>query len=1147
LQGRLLGLALLEAVLLAILLVSTLRFLEVSNERQLQDHARAVLDHLVAITRNEMLNSNLAHLHAETEAFIANPGIVYVRILDAQGRVLAASGSVAALSRPFLADGDLRRVRDHIYDVSRTTDAGERAQGRIELGIDVAPLQETLAQARHWSLGIAAGGVLLISLFSMALGVYLTRQLALLREGAKRVQDGELGYQIPIYGHDELAETAIVFNAMSRQLLEDREEVATREQEQETARANQQVQMEKLVAVRTADLFEAEAQAGMILESSAAGLCGLDRNGRITFINPAACEMLGYPHDRVIGQDAHQLWHYQHPDATSYPDWECPASLALRKNQAIIGVEEVFWHAAGYPVEVILSTHPMTLGDSVVGVVLSFVDNTERKRAEERLQASVREFRALAENMPDNIARYDRKCRLAYLNPALERTLGMNAAQLLGKPISFCDPENREAAAFMRAFEAVLETGEERNIEISPESLYRQWLTDAQASSDRCALDGRRVHHVRMVAEHGLDGEVTGVLAIGRDITELKLMEAARETALKEAERLVQTKSAFLANMSHEIRTPLNAVLGMAQLGLRESRVPKSLSRFASILDAGQLLLGLVNDILDFSKIEVGKLQLELDAVNLGQVIDRAVDMVAPRAWVKGIDILVDEIAPLPESFQGDALRIIQVLVNLLSNAVKFTEQGGVYLGVRLDGDSLVFTVTDTGIGMTEAQVQLLFTPFEQADASTTRRFGGTGLGLAISKRLTDMMGGSISVGSVPEEGTEFEFRLPVTDVVLQEPILGTEPVKIVGLACADSLSEALARRGVTVEIVPANTALAEHAGLVVLPYAALEGKLLGQIKVAMAAGLRLAAVTPPGGMYAIPADLRDRLYLLDWPSRARHVLGLLAGKMPEPAVEHAPAEGSLAGVRILAAEDNELNRVVLREMLAMAGADLVCMENGRELVERLQQDGLAAYDLVITDVQMPEMDGYKAARRIRELAPALPIIGLTAYAQADERERCLAAGMSAHIGKPVNMDDLVAAVLALVRHVDAPGVPSGDKPLGGACQTDLPIDWAALEAVFPGKSDLVAKLCEILLDSHRDTPARLRALAKNGDARALALLTHNLKGVAGNMMADRVSGLAYEVNMLAKTGDPVAWARALDLARALEELLAAVACRLPG
>jgi CheY-like chemotaxis protein len=236
----------------------------------------------------------------------------------------------------------------------------------------------------------------------------------------------------------------------------------------------------------------------------------------------------------------------------------------------------------------------------------------------------------------------------------------------------------------------------------------------------------------------------------------------------------------------------------------------------------------------------------------------------------------------------------------------------------------------------------------------------------------------------------------------------------------------------------------------------------------------------------------------------------------------------------------------VLREMLSMSGAELVCVENGRQLVERLLQDGVSSYDIVVTDVQMPEMDGYEATRRIRELAPDMPVVGLTAHALAEERERCLASGMSAHVGKPVDMGTLASTILTLVRRRAMPAAqPSmiGTK-IQPPCP-DVPVDWAALEAVFPGRAEFIDRLCRLLLDGHGETPARLRELAGRKESEELARLSHNLKGMTGNLMAVSVSRLANEVQQAAKAGAQDMGKLANELADAMERLLAAVTQRL--
>jgi PAS domain S-box-containing protein len=398
------------------------------------------------------------------------------------------------------------------------------------------------------------------------------------------------------------------------------------------------------------------------------------------------------------------------------------------------------------------------------------------------------------------------------------------------------------------------------------------------------------------------------VIAFVRNITDRKSLEAERERARLRAEELADAKSEFLANMSHEIRTPLNGLLGLAQLGLREAHDPTTKHTFAGILDSGRLLLGIVNDVLDFSKLEVGKLRVESQPVSPRALVEDVIAMMRERAAAKDISLSLEFSPGLPSHVMGDPLRIQQVLVNLLSNAVKFTERGGVTAYVGLEPPAtLVFRVTDTGVGIAADHLQMLFVAFQQADTSTTRRFGGTGLGLAISRRLAELMGGEIRVRSALGEGSEFELRLPVT--VHEEP-----PVE-----------------------VPARPDL--------------------------------------------PLPLR------------------------------AP----LAGLRVLVAEDNEVNQMVLERALVNEGAEVVLVGDGRQAVDRVAAQGADAFDVVLMDIQMPVMDGLEATRQILQIAPGLPVIGQTAHAMVDERMECLAAGMVDHVAKPIDFKRLVETVL---RHV---------------------------------------------------------------------------------------------------------------------------------
>jgi len=705
-----------------------------------------------------------------------------------------------------------------------------------------------------------------------------------------------------------------------------------------------------------------------------------------------------------------------------------------------------------------------------------------------------------------------------------------------------------------------------------------------------------QVKWVRERAELRLDESGRPAVAIGtaQDISELKLAETATRQALVEAQRLAQVRSEFLANMSHEIRTPLNAVLGLAQMGERDSAHRKAQDNFRRIVDSGRHLLGVVNDILDFSKIEAGKLELEQAPFDLGEAIDQAVDLTAAQAYAKGLEFEVHEAADLPEQVQGDHMRLTQVLVNLLSNAVKFTEHGRVALEVERYGLGLVFRVRDSGIGMTPEQTARLFAAFEQGDSSTTRKYGGTGLGLAISKRLVDAMGGEVRVESRPGQGSLFEVRLPMPLPAAADQALECGRIRLAGLPAheAEWLAAELARRGVEAEIAaPAQAFALPWPDRLIMPDEALARAELAQTAArATDDGLRLLLLVTPGAHRPLPEALQDRVTPIERPPRLRHLLCLADDNAR--AAERRGASARLAGLHVLAAEDVEVNRLVLEDVLIREGASVVFAEDGQQAVDRVREAGETGFDVVLMDIQMPVLDGYAATRQICELAPGLPVIGLTAHALAEERKRCLAAGMVEHLTKPIDVEALVAAIL---RHVLRPrgegeSIPRSSVGLGtgevspspltplpdGEGNFSLlpqgegqgmrvkrmdtgmasdpatpagvfgmnvaqPIDWPTLEARFPGRPDFVAKLAATVLENNTATPARLRELAAGRDYAALAFLAHSLKGMGGNLMAHDLHDLARQAEDSARAGQTDAPALAEALAEALEVLLAAL------
>ena len=619
-------------------------------------------------------------------------------------------------------------------------------------------------------------------------------------------------------------------------------------------------------------------------------------------------------------------------------------------------------------------------------------------------------------------------------------------------------------------------------------------------------------------------------------------------TPIAEAERLARERSEFLANMSHEIRTPLNAVIGLSRSGVRDNFGRRSMETFQRILDSGQLLLAVVDDVLDFAKLQAGKVEIERVPYAIGDAIDKAVDLLAAQAYAKQLDLIVDEAPNLPATCLGDSLRVAQILTNLLSNAVKFTASGRVTLRAERDAESLLFRVTDTGIGMSADLLARLFRPFEQADRSTTRRFGGTGLGLAIAHQFIALMGGTIRAESTPGKGSTFEVRLPLAGVAGEtEPVPGH--VLVTGLPDDEAarLVVAFEARGIDAAIATADTAFAAPSDLIVFSAADAKAEMLAQAAEVLRAGKRVAFVRTPGCADVPLAFLNARSLIVDRPLRVRQCINALRNRLSAGAVS-ALGTPRLRGIRVLAAEDSEVSRIVLADLLGAEGAMFTAVENGKLAIERLRADGPNAYDVVLTDIQMPEMDGYETARQCRQIAPELPVIGVTARAGDEERERCFAAGMLGHVAKPIDVDALIALIRRGCAHPDAEPAPVHRLAARERASTSADniqwIDWTAFEARYQGRSWMIGRLIATALRSHKDTAAKMRGAAAARDFATLAFLAHALKGLASNFAVAPLAAHASDTEELAQQGNDEAIARAERLAELVDKLMVALAAR---
>jgi two-component system sensor histidine kinase/response regulator len=635
--------------------------------------------------------------------------------------------------------------------------------------------------------------------------------------------------------------------------------------------------------------------------------------------------------------------------------------------------------------------------------------------------------------------------------------------------------------------------------------------------------------------------QITARLAVSEEAA--KRAEAVMRDARDLAERVARARSAFLANMSHEIRTPMNAVLGFVELILDTELTTEQRRALELVRSSSEALLMILNDILDYSKIEAEHLELESIPFDVSKVVHATASLLAVRAREKHLELLAEVDADVPRAVRGDPTRLRQVLMNLIGNAIKFTEQGEVVVSVgaaQTDGSvTLSFLVRDTGIGIAPEHIGSVFKEFTQADSTMTRRYGGTGLGLAISQRLVKLMGGVLGVKSELGRGSEFGFSVTL-------PVESTSPIRATGLAALGGrrmlivddnqtnrriLREMLAAEGIKVD--EASTAAEGLAALRRVRYdlAILDVQMPDMDGFQLATAVRgekklaktnLLMLTSAGqrGDGERCRELGIRGYLTKPISRSDllEALGtVLAGSpgetgTPDVVTRHTIAE-SRASLRVLLAEDNPVNQQVAVAMLVKRGHEVHVSSNGREAVDAVKARD---YDVVLMDIQMPEMDGFEATHAIRALPKGndLPIIGLTAHALTGERERCLSHGMTEYLAKPFKAHELFALVEGTGESKAAAAAP--------APAAAPPVDLEGFRATLR-EAGAEQALYSIIDTFVRQAPDRLAALAgavASGAGAEIAKAAHVYRGAAATIGARELAGLLERVETTAHAGD---------------------------
>ncbi len=798
----------------------------------------------------------------------------------------------------------------------------------------------------------------------------------------------------------------------------------------------------------------------------------------------------------------------------------------------------------------------------------------DRQRAQEALHESEERIRLLLESTAEAIFGTDRNGDCTFCNPATLRVLGYEKAEFfLGKCIhDVIHHSHVDGTPFPRS-ECEIALSLEKGVGMhSDQDIF--WRADGSSFPvEYWAYPIRK------------EGEPVGAVVTFLDITERKRSQAALFEAKEAAEAGSRAKSEFLANMSHEIRTPMNGIIGMTELAMDTSLTAEQRDYLTLVKSSADSLLHIINDILDFSKIEAGKLELDETEFRIRDLFRDTLKTLAQRADSKILELCARVSPKVPMVLIGDPTRLRQLVVNLVGNAIKFTERGNIIVDAELESVSgkqvrLHISVSDTGMGIPLEKHQVIFESFAQVDGSTTRRFGGTGLGLTISRQLAELMGGRMWVESEVGKGSIFHFTcnfqlgvappsederiaiqaLPGLNVlVVDNNTVNREifsemltnwcmnPVHASGGAVALEQLQAARRAGHPFSIVLLDALMPEVDGFQVLQRIQADPKLAGAVIMLLSGNRNLAdldrcrelgvkeCLTKPVGQ----SELLDAILI---------ALGL--GAAEQRSVESTlPASEEHNGqlLNILLAEDNPVNQKLAIRLLERAGHHVTVAWNGREALRAWENAPTPEFDLLLMDIQMPEMDGMEATAAIREIEKKsgkhIPILAMTAHAMRGDKEKCLASGMDGYVSKPISPASLFAEIERCLatpdRRVPVPQSPEELSEL---------VDRASLLERVEGDRELLAEMVHLF---EEDAPKLLQAMREaleRGDLAFLERSAHSLKGAAGNLSAKPVVAAAMQLEIDAQKKDAQsAKASLMEMERLIRLLLPALAALCHG
>jgi PAS domain S-box-containing protein len=881
----------------------------------------------------------------------------------------------------------------------------------------------------------------------------------------------------------------------------------------------------------------------MVVEHTSNAVIITDVERRIVWVNQGFVRVSGYTLEQAIGHSPGKLLQFDKTD----PSEIARLRQALNDRKPFKG-EILNRSQDGREYWLEIEIQPLFDTDGKLsGFMAIESDISERKTLEIDVFRSQALLRGAIDAVDEAFVLFDPEDRLVLCNDKYRKMYAVSQSLMVPGA----------------SFESIIVHGAQHGQYPAAVGRVDEWVAErlaahrsGNASQIQKLSDGRTV---RMIERRMPDGHTVGFRI---DITDLvKATETAQES--------VRTKGQFLANMSHEIRTPMNAVIGMTALALEGELNADQRDLISIVRDSADSLLRLINDILDFSKIEDGQLQLELIDFDLRECLGAAVRTLAGKVREKGLTLDWAVAGNVPQRVFGDPHRLRQVLLNLLSNGMKFTSQGGlsVVVSVRTDdgvvgNESLIHVrVSDTGIGIPAAKMELIFKPFTQADTSTTREFGGTGLGLSICSSLVAQMGGSLWVQSIEGQGSTFHFtvRLPAAEaaqpaaasvqprgranpVVLVLQPAGTDP------ALLDCLRHWNMESVQFDDWAAATRALDAQSGVESVYTLLVSSQMLASAEIAtldkmLANPARRSRVILLAGEHADRVKVDCFENAVPWPSEPSHLFDALTqvDGFADCAIadfetsEMVDLQGDSSRRRILLAEDNPINQKLAVRLLEQLGHDVEVVDNGALAVKRSAEEH---FDLILLDVQMPVMGGFEATTAIRvrdrENGVYTPIVAMTALAMAGDRDRCLAVGMDGYISKPISK---LALDTAVQRHAhkgtssaaaDSPATAYADStihfdfglPSGGAAP--LQDRQLALQRMA-GDVELYNEVVSIFLNGMGEDVRRLRAAAASGDLKSLSREAHAIKGAVGVIAAEPTRRLAAEMELAGDSGDAIA------------------------